>query len=80
MTPWPTVTSSPMIVFDRPSVMWTQLRSCTLDRAPIRIFPMSARRTQPNHTLASSPISTSPMRVALSAMKAEGAIFGYFPS
>ena len=37
IAPWPTVTSSPTIVAERPSVMWTHARSWTLVRAPMRM-------------------------------------------
>ena len=63
-TEWPTVTRSPTVVNDRPSVQWITELSWIELRAPIRIGPSSPRRVTLGHTLDSGPITTSPISTA----------------
>jgi len=50
------------------SVTCTMVPSWTLLRGPTVMAWSSPRSTQPNHTLASAPISTSPITAAPGAM------------
>jgi hypothetical protein len=54
--------------------MCTAVLSCRLEFSPIRMPGPSPRRMTPNLMLALSAISTSPISVALGAMKAELAV------
>ena len=47
---------------------------------PMRMGPTSPRRTAPYQTVTFSPRVTSPMRAALSAARAVGAMAGVFPA
>ena len=71
VTLWPIVQSSPIVV-RLPRLTWTTELSWMLVRAPIRIGPLSARITTPNQMLDSSPTSTSPIKTAVGATKADG--------
>ncbi len=63
---WPTVTPAANRHGWAASV-WMTTRSCTLLRGPTVIGATSARRTQPNQTLASASTMTWPTRVAVGA-------------
>ena len=71
--------ANPILVGASPECS-TQL-SCTLVRAPttIGLAFWSERMTAPHHTLASSPMVTSPMMTAVGAMNAVGEMFGRLP-
>src|SRR3990170_279135 len=72
------VTLSPMVSPAGPPPCSTQLSS-TLTLLPMRIGPKSALMTAPGQTVELGPISTSPMIVALMAMKQLGSILGVLP-
>src|SRR3989304_10326985 len=72
------VTLSPMVSPAGPAPCSTQLSS-TLTLLPMRIGPKSALMTAPGQTVELAPISTSPMTVALMAMKQLGSILGVLP-
>src|SRR3990172_9128175 len=72
------VTLSPMVSPAGPPPCSTQLSS-TLTLLPMRIGPKSALMTAPGQTVELGPISTSPMTVALMAMKQLGSILGVLP-
>src|SRR5690349_13130355 len=79
MTRCPTVTSSPTSTGGPPRVRCRMHASWMLLRRPMRIAPMSPRRTAPYHTDASSPSATSPSTVAVAATKAEAWMWGVWP-
>ena len=56
------------VTVGRSSAQWTTQLSCTHEPAPTRICELSPRRTAPNHTLALSSITTSPISTAVGAM------------
>ena len=57
MALWPTVTPSPTTVAKRPPTTWMVALSCTLLRAPIRMWWMSPRTTVWNHKLDCGPMA-----------------------
>src|SRR6266487_3940060 len=63
MAPWPTVTSSPILV-GSPVSIWTTALSWILERGPMTMRLMSPRKTAPYQTLDSFSSVTSPMTVA----------------
>ena len=85
MARWPISTSSPMMVGKPAGRCGFGLSQCTtlpswiLLRAPITIRLASARITQLYQTLASAPISTSPMIRQPGAMKALSWMRGNLP-
>ncbi|GLW77437.1 hypothetical protein Aglo01_19190 [Actinokineospora globicatena] len=54
--------------------------SCTLAPAPMTTGPKSARMTAPYQTEASASTVTSPIRVAVGAIHADGSTMGLLPS
>ena len=75
MARWPTVTRSPTSVGCPGSECSTQ-PSWRLESAPTTMRSLSARTTDPYHTLERAPMVTSPTTVAPSATQASGATSG----
>ena len=77
--PAPMVTSLPMIKGWVSWVTWSMQRSCTFVRLPILIWFTSPRTTAWNHTLQSSPSTTSPMTMPVSSIKQDAGMVGLMP-